>query len=187
MARTELTQLGQPSALPASPDEAVLDRVPNPQPDTDYVARFAFPEFTCICPVTGQPDFAHHDDRLRAEPLADRIEVAEALSQQVPQSRRVPRGMHGGDRQAGREAAAPKWLRIGGYFYPRGGMPIDVFWQTEGCRRTCGCRIRACRRIGRAAKHPPAVPLPQQPRANEPDRQDDRRRRPRSSPPRRAD
>ena len=58
MARTELTHLGKPSAVPASPDEAVLDRVPNAHPDTDYVARFAFPEFTCICPVTGQPDFA---------------------------------------------------------------------------------------------------------------------------------
>src|SRR5688572_14817350 len=54
----KLTHLGKPSALPASPDEAVLDRVPNAHPDTDYVARFAFPEFSCICPVTGQPDFA---------------------------------------------------------------------------------------------------------------------------------
>jgi len=53
-----LTYLGKPSMLPASPDEAVLDRVPNRHPDTNYVARFAFPEFTCMCPVTGQPDFA---------------------------------------------------------------------------------------------------------------------------------
>src|SRR5271154_3724335 len=51
-------QLGQPAAIPASPDQAVLDRVPNPHPDTNYVARFTFPEFTCMCPVTGQPDFA---------------------------------------------------------------------------------------------------------------------------------
>ena len=48
-----------PCALPASPDEAVLDRVPNPHPDTNYVARFTVPEFTSLCPVTGQPDFAH--------------------------------------------------------------------------------------------------------------------------------
>src|ERR1700676_1604593 len=51
-------QLGRPSAIPASPDKAVLDRVRNPHPDTNYVARFAFPEFTVMCPVTGQPDFA---------------------------------------------------------------------------------------------------------------------------------
>ena len=43
----------------ASPDEAVLEAVPNPHPDTLYVARFAVPEFTSICPVTGQPDFAN--------------------------------------------------------------------------------------------------------------------------------
>ena len=53
----ETTQLGKASALPASPEEAVLDRVPNPHPGTDYVARFTCPEFTSICPVTGQPDF----------------------------------------------------------------------------------------------------------------------------------
>ncbi len=51
-------QLGHSSPLPASPDEAVLDRVPNPHPETNYVARFTFPEFTVMCPVTGQPDFA---------------------------------------------------------------------------------------------------------------------------------
>ena len=51
-------QLGRPSPLPASPEEAVLDRVPNPHPDANYLARFTFPEFTVMCPVTGQPDFA---------------------------------------------------------------------------------------------------------------------------------
>ena len=51
-------QLGQPAPLPASPEEAVLDRVRNPHRGTNYVARFTFPEFTVMCPVTGQPDFA---------------------------------------------------------------------------------------------------------------------------------
>ena len=50
-------QLGQNSALPASPEEARLDRVPNPHAGTNYLARFTCPEFTSICPVTGQPDF----------------------------------------------------------------------------------------------------------------------------------
>src|SRR5580693_4497463 len=57
MAKRSL-QLGHPAAIPASPSEAVLDRVPNPHPDTNYIARFTFPEFTVMCPVTGQPDFA---------------------------------------------------------------------------------------------------------------------------------
>jgi 7-cyano-7-deazaguanine reductase len=54
-----LTHLGKPTALPSSPEEAVLDRVPNPHPDTKFVARFTQPEFTSLCPVTAQPDFAH--------------------------------------------------------------------------------------------------------------------------------
>src|SRR6187455_1048301 len=52
-------QLGKPTRLPASPDQAVLDRVENPHSDTNYVARFTAPEFTTLCPITGQPDFAH--------------------------------------------------------------------------------------------------------------------------------
>lgn len=54
-----LKQLGHPTRLPSSPEAALLERVPNPHPDADYVARFTMPEFTTLCPVTGQPDFAH--------------------------------------------------------------------------------------------------------------------------------
>ena len=115
--------------IPSSPDEAPLDRVPNPHPDTNYVARFTAPEFTTLCPVTGQPDFAHPGDRLRARPLAGRIEVAEALSRELPQPRRFPRGLHGRIGKRLTTTLKPRWLRIGGYWYPRGGMPIDVFWQ----------------------------------------------------------
>ena len=53
-----LRQLGTDSPVPKSPAEAELERVPNPHVDTAYVARFTCPEFTCLCPVTGQPDFA---------------------------------------------------------------------------------------------------------------------------------
>src|SRR4029453_1142599 len=58
MAKQKL-QLGRRAPLPASPSKAVLDRVPNPHPDTNYIARFIAPEFTVLCPITGQPDFAH--------------------------------------------------------------------------------------------------------------------------------
>ena len=50
--------LGKHSALPAAPDEAALDYVPNPRPGELYLVRFAAPEFTSLCPITGQPDFA---------------------------------------------------------------------------------------------------------------------------------
>ena len=96
--------------------------------------------------------FRASGDRLRAGTLAAGIEIAEALSRQLPQSRRLPRGLHGGDRQALAAVLKPKWLRIGGYWYPRGGIPIDVFWQTGKLPKGCGCPIRASRPIAAAAE-----------------------------------
>jgi 7-cyano-7-deazaguanine reductase len=128
MARRPL-QLGRPTPIPASPDKAVLDRVPNPQPDTDYVARFTAPEFTCLCPITGQPDFAHLViDYVPAKFLVE----SKSLKLYLTSFRN-----HGAFHEdctvgIGKKLVAllkPKYLRIGGYWFPRGGMPIDVFWQ----------------------------------------------------------
>jgi 7-cyano-7-deazaguanine reductase len=129
-APTDQTTLGKPSALPESPDAAVLDRVPNPHPDTLYVARFTAPEFTSLCPVTGQPDFAHLViDYVPGDWLVE----SKSLKLYLGAFRN-----HGAFHEdctiaiAKRlvDLLAPKFLRIGGYWYPRGGMPIDVFWQT---------------------------------------------------------
>ncbi|HEX8165692.1 MAG TPA: preQ(1) synthase [Beijerinckiaceae bacterium] len=122
--------LGRPSAIPASPDEAQLDRVANPHPDTDYVARFTAPEFTSLCPVTGQPDFAI----LVIDYVPDRWVVESKSLKLYLASFRNHGAFHEdctvaiGKRLA--ELLEPRYLRIGGYWYPRGGMPIDVFWQT---------------------------------------------------------
>jgi 7-cyano-7-deazaguanine reductase len=125
-----LTQLGQASALPASPAKAVLERVPNPHPRKLYLARFTVPEFTSLCPITGQPDFAH----LVIDYVPGRWLVeSKSLKLYLASFRN-----HGAFHEdctleiAGRlvDFLAPRWLRIGGYWYPRGGMPIDVFWQT---------------------------------------------------------
>ena len=129
MAKQKL-QLGRPTPLPASPDKAVLDRVPNPHPDTDYVARFTAPEFTTLCPITGQPDFAHL--------VIDYVPKAWLVESKSLKFYLVSFRNHGHFHEActiaiGKRLATllkPKWLRIGGYWYPRGGMPIDVFWQT---------------------------------------------------------
>jgi len=123
------THLGKPSAIPAAPDNAILDRVPNLHPDTNYLARFAFPEFTCICPVTGQPDFA-----IMMIDYVPRHWLIESKSLKLYlNSFRNHGAFHEESTVAiGKRLVkllAPKWLRIGGYFYPRGGMPIDVFWQ----------------------------------------------------------
>ena len=123
-------QLGRPVAIPASPDKAVLDRVPNPQPDTKFLARFTFPEFTAICPVTAQPDFG----LLVIDYVANRWLIESKSLKLYLQSFRNHGAFHeDATVSIGRRLAdtlKPRWLRIGGYFNPRGGMPIDVFWQT---------------------------------------------------------
>ena len=54
-----LTQLGEMIELPESPEHAVLEKVDNPHSSVDYHIRLTCPEFTSLCPKTGQPDFAH--------------------------------------------------------------------------------------------------------------------------------
>jgi 7-cyano-7-deazaguanine reductase len=123
-------QLGRPTTVPASPDEARLDRVPNPHPDTDYLARFTAPEFTSLCPVTGQPDFAI----LVIDYVPDRWLVESKSLKLYLTSFRNEGAFHEDCTVAiGKNLVGllePRWLRIGGYWFPRGGIPIDVFWQT---------------------------------------------------------
>jgi 7-cyano-7-deazaguanine reductase len=122
--------LGRNVVAPASPDEAVLDRVPNPQADTLFVARFTAPEFTSLCPVTAQPDFATL--------VIDYVPGAFLLESKSLKLYLGSFRNHGAFHEdctvsIGRRIVStiePKWLRIGGYWYPRGGIPIDVFWQT---------------------------------------------------------
>ena len=82
-------QLGRALEWPRSPEEAKLDRVPNPQRDTNYMVRFTAPEFTSLCPVTGQPDFAHLVIDYAPGQWLLEFEIAEALCRELPRSRRV--------------------------------------------------------------------------------------------------
>ncbi len=125
-----LTQLGQRTPLPDSPDHAVLETVPNPHPDRDYVVRFTAPEFTSLCPITGQPDFAH----LVIDYVPD-ARLVESKSLKLFLGAFRNHGAFHEDCTVGiarrlEEVLKPRWLRIGGYWYPRGGMPIDVFYQS---------------------------------------------------------
>jgi 7-cyano-7-deazaguanine reductase len=129
MAKT-LRHLGRPSRIPASPQTAVLDRVANPHPDTDYVARFTAPEFTTLCPITGQPDFAHLVIDYAPEKW---LLESKSFKLYLGSFRNVGAFHEDCTVAIGKKLVAllkPKFLRIGGYWYPRGGMPIDVFWQT---------------------------------------------------------
>ena len=122
-------QLGQSSALPASPEEARLDRVPNVHAGTNYLARFTCPEFTSICPVTGQPDFGILViDYLPGQWLVE----SKSLKLYLGSFRNHGAFHEDCTVKIGKALVRllkPRWLRIGGYWYPRGGMPIDVFWQ----------------------------------------------------------
>jgi 7-cyano-7-deazaguanine reductase len=129
MARPPVTQLGQQTPMPDSPEAALLERVANPHPDTLYVARFTQPEFTSLCPVTAQPDFAH----LVIDYVPNQWLVESKSLKLYLASFRNHGAFHEDCTVAiGKRLASvldPHFLRIGGYWYPRGGMPIDVFWQ----------------------------------------------------------
>jgi 7-cyano-7-deazaguanine reductase len=126
----QLTQLGRLVGAPQNPGEAVLESVPNPHPDTDYVVRFTAPEFTTLCPITGQPDFAHFViDYCPAKSLVE----SKSLKLFLASYRNHPAFHEDCTIAIGKRVVAaikPKYLRIAGFWYPRGGMPIDVFWQT---------------------------------------------------------
>ena len=125
-----LAQLGKNSKIPNSPDKAKLEKVPNPHPDVDYFVRFTCPEFTSLCPVTGQPDFAH----IVIDYVPNKFLLESKSLKLFMFSFRDHAGFH---EECTVEIAKriadfikPKYLRIGGYWYPRGGIPIDIFFQT---------------------------------------------------------
>jgi len=125
-----LTQLGTSTELPQRPEDAVLEKVPNPQAGTGYMVRFVAPEFTSLCPITSAPDFAHLViDYVPRDFLVESKSLKLFLG-----SFRNHGAFHEdctvsiGKRLV--DLLDPQWLRIGGYWYPRGGIPIDVFYQT---------------------------------------------------------
>jgi len=125
-----IRQLGRNVKTPQRPEDAVLERVPNPYPDQLYLVRFTAPEFTSLCPITGQPDFAH-----LVIDYAPRRFLVESKSLKLFLGAFRNHGAFHEDCTlsiARRlvDLLRPRWLRIGGYWYPRGGIPIDVFWQT---------------------------------------------------------
>jgi 7-cyano-7-deazaguanine reductase len=126
-----LTQLGQRAPLPRSPAEALLETVPNPHPGRLYLVRFTCPEFTALCPVTGQPDFAHLV--IDYAPEGALLE-SKSLKLFLASFRNHPAFHEDCTLGVARrlvDALMPRWLRIAGYWYPRGGIPIDIFYQTS--------------------------------------------------------
>ena len=124
-----LRLLGIKTTPPKSPKEAILEKVDNPHLTSNYLIRFSCPEFTTLCPVTGQPDFAY----LIIDYIPDAFIIESKSLKLFLSSFRNQQGFSEevtvNIAKQLEEEVDPRWLRIGGYWYPRGGIPIDVFYQ----------------------------------------------------------
>lgn len=125
----KLRQLGQKVDVPISPEHATLEKVENPAGELNYLVRFTAPEFTCLCPLTGQPDFAHFViDYVPSKWLVESKSLKLFL-----QSFRNHGAFHEATTlMVGKrllKTLSPPWIRVAAFWYPRGGMPIDVFFQ----------------------------------------------------------
>jgi 7-cyano-7-deazaguanine reductase len=121
-----LQQLGSATVIPAAPADAVLERVPNPHPRKRYLARFAAPEFTSLCPITGQPDFGrlvieYVPDRHLAETKSLKLYLWKYRTQAGFNESLVDAIASDLYRQIG-----PHWLRVTGIFNPRGGIQVTA-------------------------------------------------------------
>ena len=127
----DLNALGYKSKIPDFPNSSILEKVSNPKVGIDYSIRFTCPEFTSICPVTSQPDFAYI--------IIDYVPGKFIVESKSFKLYLLGYRNHGAFHEDCTISIAqdivnlldPKWLRIGGYWYPRGGIPIDIFWQTN--------------------------------------------------------
>jgi hypothetical protein len=134
----ELTQLGERAEIPASPAAAKLETVGNPKAGVKYLVRFTCPEFTCLCPVTGQPDFAHFviDYVPDARLLESKSSAATAPSTRTARSR-----LRSGSRQRrsrrGSESAATGT--------PAAASPSTCSTSRARRRTDCGSRTPASR------------------------------------------
>jgi 7-cyano-7-deazaguanine reductase len=134
---TELTQLGKKAKIPKSPEKAILETFQNAHPDADYVVRLSAPEFTTLCPITGQPDFATIIvDYVPSERLVESKSFKLFLA-----SFRNCGTFHEDctvcihDRL--KEAMSPKFIRVTGIWNARGGIAIDVMVQSGALPPSC--------------------------------------------------
>jgi 7-cyano-7-deazaguanine reductase len=114
-----------------NPDISTLEKINNQHPDVDYSVRFSCPEFTSLCPITSQPDFAH----IIIDYIPNKFILESKSLKLYLFSYRNFGGFHEDCTiKIAKDIISvikPKWFRIGGYWYPRGGIPIDIFFQTS--------------------------------------------------------
>ena len=127
----EFESLGKKSDIPNDPEKFKLESITNPHRAKDYVIRLSSPEFTSICPITSQPDFGN----IIVDYVPNKKIVESKSYKLFLFSFRNFGGFHEDCtiKIAKKiiKSVKPKWLRVGGFWNPRGGIPIDIFFQTH--------------------------------------------------------
>ncbi len=125
MARKTPPERAQPATPPSAPTKE-LQAFANPAPERDYVIRFDVPEFTCLCPLTGQPDFAH----FQIDIVADKFCVETKSLKQYFWSFRNEGAFH--EKVTNTivsdivKAIAPRYVRMHADWFVRGGIRTYV-------------------------------------------------------------
>jgi 7-cyano-7-deazaguanine reductase len=134
---TGLTQLGKKAKVARTPEKAVLETFQNAHPGTDYVVRLSAPEFTSLCPITGQPDFA-----IIVVDYAPSDRLVESKSFKLfLESFRNYGAFHEDctvyihDRL--KDVLSPKFIRVTGIWNARGGIAIDVVVESGALPSSC--------------------------------------------------
>ena len=118
---------------PDTPDDARLETFVNAYPGRDYEILFDCPEFTSLCPVTGQPDFGH----IRIRYIADKQCIESKSLKLYLYSFRNHHTFH--EEAVNRiltdlvKACKPRWMEVNGEFRPRGGIALTIT-ATEGVK-----------------------------------------------------
>ena len=124
---SELKNLGQTTTYEFDYNPGILECFPNKHPDNDYMVKFNCPEFTSLCPITGQPDFA----TIYISYMPDgKLVESKSLKLYLFSFRN-----HGAFHEDCiniilKDLVAlmePKYIEVWGKFLPRGGLSIDPY------------------------------------------------------------
>jgi len=119
------TQRAKPAAPPTLPSKE-LQVFPNPAPERDYLIRFQLPEFTCLCPLTGQPDFAHFSIDIVADKLCVELKSLKLYFWSYRDEGTFHEKVTNTVLDDIVKAIAPRFIRVTARWYVRGGIYTDV-------------------------------------------------------------
>lgn len=131
MNKAKLNYLGKKKKIPSDPNKCNLDSIPNKNNKKNYLVRLTVTEFTSLCPITGQPDFAkfiidYQPNKFLVESKSFKFFIHSFRNYQcfhenctIFIAEKILKSIK------------PIWLRISGYWYPRGGIPIDIFYENK--------------------------------------------------------